>query len=603
MSEETGPHVVPALTELIALPTPLNSGERWTIDALSRLDASWTVFVQPRLAAAQPDFVAVHPNKGVWVLEVKDWNPKIYRPVNNAGGRWVEVWDGERWVTRASPRNQINAYAKTFRERISDDPSTSPLVGNAVKVLIVLSQFTREQAIDLLGNFPIIASEELSEISHRLASEPDQDLDKEDMANLCRWLDEPEFVGDQRLPLTLSTRAREVTNNPKSIKNRRVRGPAGSGKSLALASRAIALAQEGKEVLVVSYNITLFHYLSDLCSRGSREQKVRHWKQFVSFTHFSGLLKDLFEQRPETWDPEIEWNQAVIQVLSEAYKSYGNDLPTYDAILVDEGQDFEGEWWAFLRQHVLRPGGEILLVADRTQNLYERPNWTESGTVGGGFKGPWFELDGTYRLPVDLVPIVCDFAKTFLSEEDLNLPSIKQDHPTLGDAHSPTHRTWLNVADVDVVDATADEVERLIREVRGLSPSDIVLLADHDAGFQIALELSNRGNDVVSLFTEHKGEKRQSLKRAFWAGRPGIKCCTVHSFKGWETRVAVCVPKVYGDMELYVALTRIKAAPDRSAYVSVVNGVDKFRSFKSRFEREILPSEVPELGGQGTLDV
>jgi len=35
----------------------------------------------------------------------------------------------------------------------------------------------------------------------------------------------------------------------------------------------------------------------------------------------------------------------------------------------------------------------------------------------------------------------------------------------------------------------------------------------------------------------------------------------------------------------------------------VVNGVDKFRSFRSRFEREILPSEVPELGGQGTLDV
>jgi len=603
MSKETRPHVVPALTELTALPTPLNSGERWTIDALSRLDTSWRIFVQPRLAAAQPDFVAVHPNKGVWVLEVKDWNPKFYRPTTQAGGRWMQVWDGERWVTRASPRKQVTAYASTFKERIFDDPLKSPTASNAVKVFIVLPQFTREQAVELFGSFPIVPGEELSEIGLLLESSPDQDLDEERIADLCRWLDEPEFVGDQRLPLTLSTRAREVANNLQSIKTRRVRGPAGSGKSLALASRAAALAQEGKEVLVVSFNITLVHYLNDLCSRASRERQVRHWKQFVSFTDFFGLLKDLVKQRPETRDPETEWNKWVIQVLSEAYMSYGNDLPTYDAILVDEGQDFEGEWWTFLRQHVLRPGGEMLLVADLTQNLYERSNWTESGAAGGGFKGPWFELDGTYRLPVDLVPIVSEFAKTFLSDEDLNLPTIKQDHPALGDAHAPTHRTWLNVADVDVVDAAADEVERLIREVRDLSPSDIVFLADHQAGYQIALELSKRGNDVLSMFTEHEGEQRRRRKRAFWGGRPGIKGCTVHSFKGWEIRAAVCVPKVYGDMELYVALTRIKAAPDRSAYVSVVNGVDKFRSFRSRFEREILPSEVPELGGQGTLDV
>ena len=37
--------------------------------------------------------------------------------------------------------------------------------------------------------------------------------------------------------------------------------------------------------------------------------------------------------------------------------------------------------------------------------------------------------------------------------------------------------------------------------------------------------------------------------------------------------------------------------------ISVINAVDSLRSFRPRFEREILPSEVPSLAGQSTLDL
>ena len=252
---------------------------------------------------------------------------------------------------------------------------------------------------------------------------------------------------------------------------------------------------------------------------------------------------------------------------------------------------------------MLRPGGEMLLVADRTQNLFNRSDWAESGTAGGGFSGPWTELKGTYRMPVDLVPIVREFAETYLPEQGRDLPSIELDHPALEDAHEPTIRRWLNVADVDVVEAAADEVVRLFSEVEGLSPSDVVLLADHEIGVAIMTELRARGNDVISLFTLNDGDARKRLKRAFWAGRPGIKGCTVHSFKGWESRAIVYVPSVMGELLLYIAMTRVKAAPSRSACISVINAVDSLRSFRPRFEREILPSEVPALAGQSTLDV
>ena len=598
----TGARVVPALDQLALLPTRLNAGERATVDALAQLGSDWHVFVQPRLAMAQPDFVVVHPRKGVWILEVKDWSPKLYRPVGPPGGRLIEVFHGDRWVRKPSPKEQVNAYEETFGERFFVDYADTWVPDKGLRVLLVLPRFSRDEASKLLGAFPLVVGDDLADLAKELTASPDAALEPGGVEELLRWMDEPENVGDQRLPLVLSAQAREVASNPREVRFRRVRGPAGSGKSLALASRAIELASRRKEVLVVTFNITLVHYLHDLCSRGARHKKVFHWKNAVSFTHFHGMLKQLVRQRGEKPNGG-EWDSATIRMLSNAYSEPGHNLPVFDAILVDEGQDFEGEWWAFLKEHMLRPGGEMLLVADKTQNLYHRSNWTESGTAGGGFSGPWFELIGTYRMPVDLIPIAREFAERYLPEQGRDLPTIERDHPVLGDAHEPTIRRWSNVADVDVVEAAADEVMRLTSDVDRLSPSDVVLLAGHNVGVAIMTELRARGNDVLSMFTPNDGYERRQLKWAFWAGTPGIKGCTVHSFKGWESRAIVHVPSKMGELALYIAMTRVKAAPSRPSCISVINAVDSLRGFKERFDREVFASEVPALAGQATLDV
>src|SRR4051812_11707719 len=117
MRTERGPRVVPGLDELPGLPTKLNDGELAVLDALMQLGPGWNVFVQPRLAMAQPDFVVVHAEYGVWVIEVKDWTPDAYRSEPARRHRWIEVSNGERWVQRASPIKQVMAYETTFRDR------------------------------------------------------------------------------------------------------------------------------------------------------------------------------------------------------------------------------------------------------------------------------------------------------------------------------------------------------------------------------------------------------------------------------------------------------------------------------------------------------
>ena len=598
----SGPKFVPKREELGLLPTDLMSGEKKTVEALSSLDSEWTVFIQPRVSLAQPDFVVLHPERGLWILEVKDWDPEFYRQKGTSGGRYVEVFNGEDWVSRKSPRLQLQSYLDVFRSRFFDQQASSD-VQSVPRVILIAPRFTASQASALFGKFPTLTGDGLNGLATLLGEQEHRPVTDEQYDDLMNWLDEPEFVGDQRLPVPLTKQAIEVSENPRNVKVRRVRGPAGSGKSLALASRAVVLAGQGKSVLVVTYNITLAHYLSDLASRASRERGVRYWKNSVTLLHFHGVLKELYGQcgRPPLGDEQ--WEPAVIEFLTDVYESPGHDLPQFDAILVDEGQDFALLWWQFLRKCMLKPEGEMLLVADRTQNLYNQDDWTSGTISGGGFIGPWLQLVGSYRMPVDLIPIVREFGDLYLPEIDRDLPSVEQDHPALADAHEPTARKWVNTSPADVEQAAADEIEGLFRDHQDLSPSDIVLLADHRVGGDIVKELELRGIDVVSMFSSDADKERQRLKRAFWAGRPGIKCCTVHSFKGWEARAVVCVPPPMPEISLYIALTRVKSAPSRSAFVTVVNMHDSLRSFKQRFEREISAAEVPGLSGQGTLDL
>jgi hypothetical protein len=91
-------------------------------------------------------------------------------------------------------------------------------------------------------------------------------------------------------------------------------------------------------------------------------------------------------------------------------------------VLIDEGQDFKLDWWNLLRHHVVRSGGEILLVSDPTHDVYDVRAWTEEERmIGAGFSGPWTELEGSCRMPADLAPIANEFAARFIHGDRLTV--------------------------------------------------------------------------------------------------------------------------------------------------------------------------------------
>jgi hypothetical protein len=569
----------------------LNDGELRVIDALTTLSEGWTVYVQPRLGLDMPDFVAVHDEFGVCAIEVKDWAYGKYE----RDGRTI-VFGRDRQRVGTHPRLQAHRYRSAIFEHyfaLPDDKGGP--VAPSVRALVIVLNHPTKDARELLAygklgqvaQVPVGGEEILDSIEQELIGSCPAKPTTASIEKLRHHLDDAVHVARMVGPEKLSAGALNIAKNQNDAKMRRVRGSAGCGKSYGLAARAAALAAQGKSVLVVSFNVTLSHYLRGLVTMHCASYGAD--PTLVSCTHFHGycgrLVDDAKAEQLTLTVPNgtPPWNRVIAQAVDASRQGIRR---RFDAVLVDEGQDFELDWWKLLRSQVSAEG-EMLLVADPTQNIFGLKAWTEEDHMrGAGFSGPWTELGGSYRLPRDMVPILSSFGQEFLSGEVVG-PTIPDD----GVSTARTVRRWQNVSSGSRLAHTCAEFTHgLITNTPGLRPSDVVLLLEsHRQGLDAVRQLKKLGHDVHHIFALDDDEQRRRKKR-FWPDGPGIKACTVHSFKGWEARAVVLgIGRQLDSARLaYVAMTRLHADPAGSpSYIAVVNANPVLNEFRETFKNGV----------------
>jgi superfamily I DNA/RNA helicase len=156
--------------------------------------------------------------------------------------------------------------------------------------------------------------------------------------------------------------ARELAS-PRAL----VYGPAGSGKTVFLVSRAQYWLDRrpGARVLFTCYNASLSSHIRQVFrSRGMEPDgdrlTVRHYHDLCGF--ILGM-SDIHNRPPEFY---AALEPKVLRELSAR-----EDVPAYDLILVDEGQDFTRRMVEVLVR-LGADGGEITLVCDPAQDIYGR---------------------------------------------------------------------------------------------------------------------------------------------------------------------------------------------------------------------------------------
>ena len=173
-----------------------------------------------------------------------------------------------------------------------------------------------------------------------------------------QWIDFKQSLG-QRLGDRQSDKDQEKVRNFSVNGHALIRGVAGSGKSLILRDRALTLAQKFDRILVLSYNRFMNLWLDENIAN----------VQASTFHSWAYTLGHTYE------DDQVPDNRKDIIALAEASGFQ------YDAILIDEAQDFYDEWFQALLT-VLNPDTQSLFfVYDNTQSIYgqahrRKSDWT-----------------------------------------------------------------------------------------------------------------------------------------------------------------------------------------------------------------------------------
>lgn len=158
-----------------------------------------------------------------------------------------------------------------------------------------------------------------------------------------------------------------------------VEGGAGTGKSLIACEVVRRLASEGADVLFLCYNLALGHQLRRTCASWGRLGGRIRAGAFHDLCREHAGKAGLEWTEPESRQaPETEefWNVASNRLLAEASRMQPD---RFDALVVDEAQDFHADWWPTLRG-LLRDQehARIVLFADSGQDLWSRdslPAW------------------------------------------------------------------------------------------------------------------------------------------------------------------------------------------------------------------------------------
>jgi hypothetical protein len=341
----------------------------------NNLDEDWTVFHSytmlgenhcQRLIDSEIDFLLFHPTKGLLVLEVKGGQ------ISCSNQKWFQ--NGKQM--KQSPANQAKhckynildylnknikgrlelpvAHAVCFPDCYGDleslPPDTAKITING-DVLSFVEEEVNRILVDFSKGLHIKPSSANSEQALRLLS-PNFEYggtlsDQMGLANEAFF--------------RMTEEQSQLLNFISGHKQALIEGCAGSGKTIMAIKKAKMLSESCESILFLCYN-------NMLCQKVKEELKGFSNIQVETYHSYclQELLKDGFEFTPSKlpknfWDDEIP--SRFVDLLTKKQLHF-------DALIIDEGQDFREQYWISISE-LIDDNGYFYIFYDPDQNLYE----------------------------------------------------------------------------------------------------------------------------------------------------------------------------------------------------------------------------------------
>ena len=509
----------------------MTQGERRLAERLEqKLDTDYLVWYDVPVGPAQthPDFVILHPRRGLLILEVKDWHLDTIQKANKQ--TW-EIAPGGVPKNVANPIEQARHYAHQVVDALSRDKHLIADTGKAKGALafpwsygVVFTHITRRQfesagLTQAIDTHRVVCSDEMTE-----ATEPEEFQSRLwgmfptlmrgvlslPQIDRVRWILFPEVRVSPQLGLFDAVNADAAAGAdsvPDIVRvmdlqqeqlarslgdgHRIIHGVAGSGKTMILGYRAEQLAKvasPNKPILVLCYNEPLAVKLGAVMrAKGLADRVlVRHFhkwcrQQLVAFG------QAIPPQGPQLFEQMVDH---VIRGVERRQIPSGQ----YLAVLIDEGHDFRPEWLKLITQMVDPNTNSLLLLYDDAQSIYERSRTRQFSfkSVGIQAQGRTTVLRINYRNTRQVLRTANLIAADLLAPEDggddgipmlqpigcgrdghepvvIRLPSLRDEAKQIAELLSHSHQQGVAWGDMAILcrrHAVMDECAAVLRRRR-----------------------------------------------------------------------------------------------------------------------------------------
>ena len=562
------------------------------VQAVAKPDQKYTCWYLPDIEGREPDFILFCDEIGLIIFEVKDW---ALDQIEEANPRTFTLRMGRDRRKLKNPLRQAHVYFESLRDRIRDDGrllSEHPRHRGNPKVPIDYGvvfpninkyEYRRqklEKVIDTgkaffwddLNSASNICRDDSGEcfrkaLSHMFKPRFPFKLTGIEYHHLKQLLfpvvriDQPErntcaYVDPSERCNVLDDSQEAVARKCASGQHM-VTGPSGSGKTLILAHKAAFLKQYNpgiKNTLFVCYNITLVNYIKRLLS----EKGVALGPEGVEVYHFFELCSKILGEEVQY---EREAGEYYDLVVEETLSKLETNGMKYDAILVDEGQDFTDGMIEVVLTLLNDETNNLTIALDEGQNIYGRSlTWQREGE-----KAP-VRIEAVSKVYRNTVEIR-DFAQRFISK---TVGKHEELASTYCDVHGPTPELERLESYGEITGFVADMIKTFSEQEEYPLSEMAILYARRslkESENQLIPELFADGLEAKGIMSGWIS-KDYRAKRSYDITTETISISTIHSAKGLDYACVFLVgfdqlePGIWSEDQIkrlvYVAITRAR---------------------------------------------
>ena len=339
------------------------------------------------------------------------------------------------------------------------------------------------------------------------------------------WINFEQSQG-QRLELEQLNQSQNKAKNLRSKGTAIVRGVAGSGKSLVLKSRVEKLSDDFERVLVLTYNRFMNGWLNSQLQASQSQIECKTFHQWA------------YKYLKYSYDDDIS---GLVDLARKSTKRY-------QAILIDEAQDFPDEWFQALLEVLDNRTKALFIVYDNTQSVYGQPHrrrsdwtWKSLGINIPGGRSQVFDLN--YRNSPEILELAWKFITPALETADIKVEKRERDEtgkviytPSIGSVIEPRKKQsrssgirplLLEVYYEDMPDKIAHQVQLALQTH---AESSIGILV-HPQAKDLKSEISK---ELATLNIEHHAPETSSERDGNVVSRPYVIIDSWNALKGVE---------------------------------------------------------------------